>query len=188
MGWYGPRGNCGCCGFVCEDCDDVLTVAVSSISAPPECPDGCSGLTAGTYVFRTVGSPFTFGDGCGWLINIGADNCGLDDDPLIYIGFINTSSGGCGDSNSLAITFTPVTGGVRVTVVITMHYQFDTISAPPLGTAKSSKLVYTWYDDFDTCADAVGATLTFRSAVETPCYGGGTGDFCGLGSCTVTIG
>ncbi len=182
--------GCDCC-FSCDDCASLTFISISLVSDPIECGGGCSGITQGTYIFRSFNQPFDVNGGCGWGVPLGASNCGLDDDPAIFIGGYPDSLGGCGSAlgNQVTVAFYPVAGGVRVHVSIRMQYTIghDGGSPPPAG-AKSSLVTYNWWDDFPTCADGAGVTLTFRGFVETVCRSPGTGDFCGLGSARVGVG
>lgn len=176
--------GCNCCTptFSCSDCASVTSFSVSGLNFA-SCTSGCNGLN-GTYVFRTIGIQ----SGCVWFQAWSGDNCGSTSSPYYYIG---QNCGGA-FSSLWQISFALVGSLVRVTVQLTLEYTIDS----PLGRPHKAALYnIVFYDDFATCADSVGATLTARSTTISKlavCTGSLTdwdpGDLCGLFGVTVTIG
>jgi len=192
MGWYGPSGDCGCCGStVCEDCE-VITYFTISIG-DPICPGtadpdpGFCSRNDGTYVFRTTGTAV---GNCTWVESLDSGQCFNDPgEPYFYwyIGFVATSSGGCGGSgDKVSIDFTAVTGGVRVRVIIERDYWHQTGDSPIV--TNSGGYTFTFEDTFETCADAIGATLPYVGVSTTNCTGTAPGDYCDVASAVVTVG
>lgn len=189
MGWFGPSGNCGCCGLNCDDCDPVTTLALyiadidcdGTIDAPglPLCT-----RNNGTYVIRTS---FTEIASCKWSKSLLGEKCnGTEDNGFTTTAIQQPPAGSL--NNRIEIEFLAATGGgVTVRVMITRGYYVTTPAN--IGTGgDQSEFVFTFEDTFATCADSIGATLPLISTVETVVNGSSTGDICNVAGALVTLG
>lgn len=185
-------GGCGCCALDCDDCDAVtyFTIEIDDpVCAGTGDPDpGFCSRNNGTYIFRTVGTPI--GD-CSWLVAPLATGSCNSEFELIYIGYGTDSLGNapCGQPTPAMhaiIEFVAVGGQVQVSVYLQYAYIRESASSP--GDTDSATYLYTFRDTFDTCADAIGATLPHVDTDVSICEGSDPGDFCVVESATVTIG
>lgn len=168
-------GGCKCCGVSTCVCDSLSYFTISGL-ANAACTSGCNGKN-GTYVFRSGSG------GCSWSGSWGNDNCGTSDGP--YIGSWVSSPCLSTPNDVWSVGFSVVSGKLRVTIGIII--KATNRDAFGFATAQTS-IAAIFQADFNSCADAVGATLPLFSSTTSDCSLGGVGDFCGLLGATITIG
>lgn len=181
MGWFGPSGNCGCCGgeTACGGCTSLTYITLSGLSNA-DCASGCDAKN-GTYVFRSTGDPMP--ENCSWCpATWGGDNCGLDDDPGLYVRGVGQ---GANCESSFCVQLIPITGGIRVLITLILA------TLEEGATPKSQNTIVRFRKDFADCA-SISGNIPWLSTVTSDCGGAfGTtlsGDLCGAASATVTIG
>lgn len=190
MGMKKNSPGCNCCGPSCGNCDAITYFTLSGLGWP-DCTGGCDALN-GTYAFRTEGEGFP--PSCTWIDSFPTYTCAtsgdIDSETLRYaIG----PSLGCGGTNGWGVEILNVTGGVRVTVTLTMYY---TIYNSHGGSSYGYSAVF--QNTFTDCASISGSLpqvststthcATYYSGLPPPFPQTDPGDLCGLYSATVSIG
>ena len=181
MGWFGPSGDCGCCGLDCTTCTNPFTAVTISGLTHGVCTTGCSNGD-GIYIVRSSGDPIP--GNCTWTRGfMAAYNCALFSASNVYItGFCSCNSSL--QVSNLSVQLVPSGSGLLVKVSLSCDF-CDTITAGgPYFTKHTSLFTRT----AATCGDITGS-LTFDSSTSTA-LGGCTnniGDFCGFDAATVTL-
>jgi hypothetical protein len=166
MNWFGPSGDCGCCGGVCPECDTFTSVVISDLTSCTGCTD-----IEGTYVVRDIGDP--------WLVTCSVNIVALSSGTTCS-GVIVTGAGQPG-SPRIIVTLSSVGGSVKCDIDFVVKYT-DSVGAPTF----QSEYITRFSATVATCADLVGAVFTFVSSTETG-FGTLPGDVCGMESATVTL-
>ena len=193
MGWFGPSGDCGCCGSTetCPSClDDYTELIITGLgtSALGPCASDCDARN-GTYLFRA--SPWNNSVPCTSVLLASGypQSCGAQTPPNDQYSII---ASGCGMSGQfeIAVEFLYDSGLGLYSVEVEIRFQYSASLNWDGSDYDNYRQTYfgRWSKTSATC-DGLAGELSLIFSLNSDCNAlpGDTGDVCNLLTATIEI-